>query len=98
VDTIQFYEITFELAWKVMKDYLDSIGFNTKSPRETIKQAYQAEIINNGHEWIDALEARNKTSHIYDDVEIAEITTKIRSIFFPLIQDFYVFLKKENET
>ncbi len=94
---IQFFEITFELSWKIMKDYLESIGFITKSPRETIKQAYQAEIISNGHKWIDALEARNKTSHIYEEEEIEEISINIVVLFVPIIQDLYSFLKKENE-
>ena len=34
---IQFFEMTFELAWKVLKDYLESEGYIIKSPRETIK-------------------------------------------------------------
>ena len=38
---IQFYEMTFELAWKVLKDYLEAEGYIVKSPRETVKQAFQ---------------------------------------------------------
>ncbi|WP_043988508.1 nucleotidyltransferase substrate binding protein, partial [Caldibacillus thermoamylovorans] len=40
---IQFFEITFDLALKVLKDYLEAQGYIVKSPRETIKQAYQME-------------------------------------------------------
>jgi len=36
---IQFYEMAFELAWKVMKDYLEQLGFTVNSPRDAIKQA-----------------------------------------------------------
>uniref|UniRef100_UPI00356A002E nucleotidyltransferase substrate binding protein n=1 Tax=Sulfurovum sp. TaxID=1969726 RepID=UPI00356A002E len=32
---VQFFEVSFELAWKVLKDYLESEGFNIKSPRES---------------------------------------------------------------
>ena len=46
---IQFYEMAFELAWKVQKDYLEYNGFTVKSPRATIKQAFQSDIITNGH-------------------------------------------------
>ena len=49
---IQFFEMTFELGWKVLKDYLESDGYIVKSPRETIKQAFQNEIINDGHIWM----------------------------------------------
>ena len=49
---IQFFEMTFELAWKVLKDYLESEGYMVKSPRETVKQAFQIGLIDNGHVWI----------------------------------------------
>ena len=60
---IQFFEVTFELAWKVLKDYLEKDGFIVKSPRETIKQAFQNDLINDGHIWIEALANRNLTTH-----------------------------------
>ena len=44
--------MTFELAWKVLKDYLESEGYMVKSHRETIKQAFQIGLIDNGHVWI----------------------------------------------
>ena len=49
---IHFFEMTFELAWKVLKDYLESEGYIVKSPRETVKQAFQIGLIDNGHVWI----------------------------------------------
>ncbi len=39
--TIQFFEMSFELAWKTLKDYLEEQGFiDVKSPKATIKKAY----------------------------------------------------------
>lgn len=60
---IQFFEMTFELAWKLLKDYEEE-GFIVKSPRDAIKQAFQTNIITAGHTWIDALEDRNLTTSI----------------------------------
>ena len=37
--------MSFELAWKVLKDYLEYEEFEVKSPRQTIKQAFQIELI-----------------------------------------------------
>jgi nucleotidyltransferase substrate binding protein (TIGR01987 family) len=37
---IHFFEMAFELSWKLMKDYLEQEGFTVTSPRETIKQAF----------------------------------------------------------
>ncbi len=60
---IQFFEMTFELAWKLLKDYEEEEGFTVKSPRDAIKQAFQANIITAGHTWIDALTDRNLITH-----------------------------------
>ena len=94
---IQFYEMTFELAWKVMKDYLENSGYIIKSPRDAIKQAFQMGIIENGHIWIDALEDRNLTTHTYEESKALEIDEKIRNIYYPIINLFYKCLKNETQ-
>lgn len=92
---IQFFEMAFELAWKVMKDYLEAQGFQPKSPRETIKQAFQSEILENGQTWLDALEDRNLTVHTYDENTAIEIEQKIKMSYFPALQQFHKFMKSE---
>ncbi len=42
---IQFFEVSFELAWKLMKDYLTAEGYDVKSPRESIKKAFEYELV-----------------------------------------------------
>lgn len=42
---IHFFEMSFELAWKVLKDYLEEKGFTVASPRDAIKQAFQAGLL-----------------------------------------------------
>jgi nucleotidyltransferase substrate binding protein (TIGR01987 family) len=49
VGLIQFFEVSFELAWKTLKDYLESQGFQVNSPRETIKQAFQMNLLQENH-------------------------------------------------
>lgn len=49
---IQFFEMTFELAWKLLKDYQEEEGFIVKSPRDAIKQAFQYQLIKNGQAWL----------------------------------------------
>ena len=92
---IQFYEMTFELAWKLLKDYLQELGFNINSPREAIKQAYQSEIIDNGQEWIDALEDRNLTTYTYVEETAQKVVESIRNSYYPLLNSLYVKLKIE---
>jgi nucleotidyltransferase substrate binding protein (TIGR01987 family) len=45
---IQFFEVTFELSWKVMKDFLTAEGYEVKSPRDSIKTAFEYGLIESG--------------------------------------------------
>jgi nucleotidyltransferase substrate binding protein (TIGR01987 family) len=50
---IQFFEMTFELAWKMLKDYLEAQGFSKlNSPRAVLKKAFEAGLITEGHDWL----------------------------------------------
>ena len=94
---IQFYEVCFELAWKTMKDYLENEGYEVKSPRGVIKQAFQMGLIEEGELWIAALEDRNLTSHIYDEMLINQIVEKIQGTNFVLLKKLYQFFKNVHE-
>jgi len=86
---IQFFEITFELSWKLMKDYLEYLGYQVKSPREAIKTAYSIELINNGDKWLKMLMDRNLTTHTYDEDNSEEIYEKIKNDYFSLLKDLH---------
>ena len=64
---VKAFEMTFELSWKTMKDFLNYNGINVKLPREIIKQAFANDVITDGQLWIDMLEDRNLMSHTYDE-------------------------------
>ena len=89
---IQFYEMTFELAWKTLKDYLENQGIIAKLPRDIIKSAWQNDIIDNGHLWIEALEDRNLTSHTYNEDTATRVVKKIKENYFSLLQQLNNFL------
>jgi len=91
---IQFFEITFELSWKLMKDYLEYLGYQIKSPREAIKTAYSIELINNGDEWLKMLMDRNLTTHTYDEDNSEEVYEKIKNDYFYLLEGLYKRFKK----
>ena len=82
---IQFYEMSFELAWKTLKDFLTEQGFEVASPRQAIKQGFQSNIIEDGHLWIKALEDRNLTVHTYDEAKAIEVESDIRTSYAPLL-------------
>lgn len=61
--------ITFDLAWKTMKDilvqYYGVTDFIAGSPREVLRTAYRMELISDDS-WMDMLRVRNLLVHDYD--------------------------------
>jgi nucleotidyltransferase substrate binding protein (TIGR01987 family) len=93
---IQFFEISFELSWNLMKDYLEAQGFTgVRSPRDAIKKAFETGLIANGHEWLDALENRNLSSHTYDEETAERIATGIINKYYPLLKDVLATFKQK---
>jgi nucleotidyltransferase substrate binding protein (TIGR01987 family) len=86
---IQFFEMAFELAWKLMKDYLEEQGFTVNSPKDAIKQAFQSNILADGHTWMDALEDRNLTAHTYEEATAIRVEQKIKRDYFPLLKNLH---------
>jgi nucleotidyltransferase substrate binding protein (TIGR01987 family) len=91
---IQTFEFTFELGWKTLKDLLIAEGFDAKTPRQTIKEAFRAEYIKDGQLWLEALEKRNLMAHIYDETESKAAIKLIKDKYFYILEDLYLFLKK----
>ena len=89
---IQFFEMSFELAWKTLKDYLEMQGYDIKTPRETLQQAFQLQIIADGHMWIEALEKRNLMAHTYNENTAREAESLIRNQYFKLLKNLEAYL------
>jgi len=83
---IQFFEMSFELSWKLLKDYLNAEGYDVKTPRAAIKQAFQIELIDDGTVWLDALEDRNLTVHTYDEETANKVEKSIIDGYLPLLR------------
>ncbi|GAA5336937.1 nucleotidyltransferase substrate binding protein [Thermus antranikianii] len=64
---IQRFEFTFELAWKVLKEYLELQGLEARSPKAAIRGAFQVGLLPEDPGWLEMLELRNLTSHTYDE-------------------------------
>lgn len=88
---IQVFEMTFELSWKLLKDYLEQEGFTVKTPRQVLKQAFQAEFITDGEVWLNALHDRNLTAHTYEEKTAAKVERTIRLEYYPAIVELYEF-------
>jgi len=91
---IQTFEFLFELAWKTMKDKLESEGFVLKNPRDTIQQALESEYIADGEAWIKMLETRNDLSHMYDEQVSIVAERAIQSVYAKQFQELHDYFAK----
>ena len=92
--TIQRFEYTFELAWNVLKDYLESQGvvFPEVTPRTVLRKAFEANVIADGDVWMSALDARNKMSHTYAFEEFEKVVQDIRKSYLPVMDGLHAYL------
>lgn len=70
---IQRFEYCVEISWKSAKKVLEYHEQEADTPRNIIRELAKINWINNPDEWIDFLEARNKTSHLYHEEVAAEL-------------------------
>jgi nucleotidyltransferase substrate binding protein (TIGR01987 family) len=73
---IKAFELCFELAWNVMKDYLLMKGImNIIGSKDSIRNAFQNGLITDGQIWMSMIDDRNQATHTYQE-ELAETISK----------------------
>jgi len=81
---IQSFEFTHELAWNVLKDYLEHKGFtNIIGSRDATRLAFKNGLIQDGEVWMKMIDIRNRTSHTYNMSLAKEMLKDILDQFFP---------------
>ncbi|MGL4670632.1 nucleotidyltransferase substrate binding protein [Cetobacterium sp.] len=92
---IQRFEFTLELSWKILKTHLANEGIDCiNTPKSVIRQAYKAEIIKNGEVWLEMVDDRNLTSHIYSQSMADEIYLRITKKYFKELDSLLSYLKE----
>jgi nucleotidyltransferase substrate binding protein (TIGR01987 family) len=77
--TIQRFEFTFELFWKTLRRFLQREGIDTASPKSTLRHAYRRGLLDREQLWLDMLEDRNRSSHVYNAEMAREIFRRLPS-------------------
>jgi nucleotidyltransferase substrate binding protein (TIGR01987 family) len=76
---LQRFEFTHELAWKVMKDYLEYEGHQgITGSRSASRLAFNVGLVTDGQVWMDMIESRNRTVHTYDERVLEEEFAKVK--------------------
>ena len=93
---VQKYCLTFDLAWKVMKDIIIEqyaiINFIVGSPKEVLRVARNVDLINDDI-WLQMLSTRNELTHDYNRILAEEY---VDDIVYKYI-DVFVALKNKVE-
>ena len=85
---IQRFEFTHELAWNVMKDYAVYQGVTEiRGLRDAIRYALKENLIDDSR-WMETINARNLTSHDYNQDTANQMAENIKNIYFKLFCDF----------
>ena len=80
---IQGFEYTHELAWNLLKDYLEFQGHvGLMGSRDTTREAFKRGLIGDGQTWMEMIKSRNLTLHAYDKDTAEQIYTAISSRYF----------------
>ena len=84
---IQSFEFTHELAWNVLKDYLEDKGITGLiGSKDATRVAFQNGLIEQGDSWMKMIETRNKTSDTYNPHIAQTVVTDILERFFPAFE------------
>ena len=84
---IQAFEFTHELAWNVLKDYLEDQGMqNINGSKDTTRAAFKVALIVSGEQWMAMIQSRNLSSHTYNEHTAEQLVDAILSVYFPLFE------------
>ena len=96
---IQSFEYCYELSWKIMKKVLNSEGLEVSTPKQVIREAGNAKIIDDVKLWIEFVNKRNLTVHTYNELvlkEIMEIMPKFKDELSKLIKELENRVKQDS--
>ncbi|MBK8537124.1 MAG: nucleotidyltransferase substrate binding protein [Candidatus Competibacteraceae bacterium] len=94
---IQAFEFVHELAWNVLKDFLEYEGIQgIVGSRSTVREAFNRGLIEDGETWMDMIEKRNLSSHTYN-LEIAvALVSAIIEIYHPAFLVLQEEMRRRN--
>lgn len=93
---IQRFEFTYELTHKTLREFMKYLGVSLENsfPRTIFKKAYVNNLISDDKVWINLLEDRNLTSHIYTEDLSIEVANRIVNKYVNAIGELVDNLEK----
>ena len=91
------FEICFEQAWKAMKEIMQEHGYGegqTGSPKQIVKLAYSAGMIQDEEKWLAMLVSGNDVTHSYNEEVALALIKRVKEDYIDVLEE----LKAELET
>lgn len=83
---IKRFEFTYEMAWKLMMSYEKENGITEIiGSKDVVRKAFAMSLIDNGEAWLEMIDDRNKTSHLYDEEMAVDVIDMIIHTYYPLL-------------
>jgi nucleotidyltransferase substrate binding protein (TIGR01987 family) len=86
------FELTFEVAWKLVQLVAREQGFEVNSPRQAFQQAFVMGWITDEEVWADIIQARNTAVHLYRQ-EYAEALYQELNRYYQAFRELYQALE-----
>ena len=91
---IHRFQRCFELAWKTLRDYMEANGLEISpvTPRNVVKEAFAADILDDGQIWIDMMLHRNLLAHRYDEASFEMVLKEVEARYLAAllaVRDFF---------
>ena len=94
----QSFEFTYELSWKVTKDFFESKGeTEIYGSRDAFRMAFERGLIAQGDSLMEATKSRQLTSHTYNEETADEIYHDVINKYFGAFQELAKNLGKEKD-
>lgn len=93
---IQRFEYTLDLSWKTAKKVLQNNGIEVDTPKNVVRELGSLGWLNNPADWIDYIEKRNQTSHMYNEPVAEEIFSVIQH-FITDAEALLMILQEKNK-
>jgi len=99
---IKTFELAFESAWNMMKDFLIERGSTAEmyGSRDVIRNAFRVGIIEDGNLWFEMIKDRNTTAHAYDEevaMDVSFVVSKEYVEEFVKLKTKFEKYKQEQE-
>jgi nucleotidyltransferase substrate binding protein (TIGR01987 family) len=97
---VQFYEVSCEMSWNLLKEYAEAKGHAVTSPKSAVERAIGLAIVRDAEGWLSLLQNQWMTSEIYDEATAIVVEENIRMKYFPLLaqlhHEFSIMIKEKE--